>query len=266
MAAARSRMRSVNSMHRPLSTRVVAGLVALVAAASLGCTSSKMTHTARTGVEQMLVSNAVDQALDKTDFGPFSGQNVYIEEKYMECVDKQYILGSIRHRTLKAGANLVAKPEEADIVVEPRSGSVGTDSKDTFVGMPSLQIPGPLPISIPEIRLFSRTTQFGTAKIGMVAYDAKSKHALGEGGVSIARADDSNWAAFGLGPYQNGSLSRELSRGTNTRGPAAPKPLPYSVAFSPRNDANATPARLRLTGGESRRTAGDHIEPPSKDD
>ncbi|MCC7421342.1 MAG: hypothetical protein IT428_13745 [Planctomycetaceae bacterium] len=263
MDAARSPTHSVNSARGARPARVVAGIVALAAAASLGCTSSKMTHTARTGVEQMLVSNAVDQALDKTDFSPFSGQNVYIEEKYMECVDKQYILGSIRHRTLKAGANLVAKPEEADVVIEPRSGSVGTDSKDTFVGMPSLQIPGPLPISIPEIRLFSRTTQFGTAKLGMVAYDAKSKQVLGEGGVSIARADDSNWSAFGLGPYQNGSLRRELSRGTNTRGPVTPNPLPYSVAFSPRNDAN-TPGKLRLTGGEPRRTAGDTVETPAK--
>jgi hypothetical protein len=265
MVAARSRINSQNSSCTALPIHAVAAVVALVAAASLGCTSSKMTHTARTGIEQMLVSNAVDQALDKTDFTPFSGQNVYIEEKYMECVDKQYILGSIRHRTLKAGANLVAKPEEADVVVEPRSGSVGTDSKDTFVGMPSLQIPGPLPISIPEIRLFSRTTQFGTAKLGMVAYDAKSKQVLGEGGVSIARADDSNWSAFGLGPYQNGSLRRELSRGTSTRGPVAPNPLPYSVAFSPRQDSNA-PGKLRLTGGEPRRTAEAPAETPAKDE
>ena len=36
-------------------------------------------------------------------------------------------------------------------------------------------------MSIPEIAFFKRQTQIGTAKIGMVAYDAKSKHALGDG-------------------------------------------------------------------------------------
>lgn len=214
----------------------------------LGCTSTKSSNTARTGMEQMLISNAVDQALDKTDYRVFSGQNVFIDDKYLECVDKPYVLGSIRHRSLVAGANLVAKAEDADIIIEPRSGSVGTDNKDSFIGMPQMSLPGPLPISIPEVRLMSRTSQTATAKLGVVAYDAKTKHVLGQGGMAMAKADDNNWTFLGIGPYQNGSVRTELNRGTNAQ-PATPRPpLPYTVAFQ-RPQHTDEPGRLKLTAG-----------------
>ena len=53
-----------------------------------GCTSSKRSDTARTGVEQMLISNAVDQSLDRVDFGAFRGARVFVDEKYIDAVDK----------------------------------------------------------------------------------------------------------------------------------------------------------------------------------
>ena len=250
-----------HSLRRALGASAVVVLSTLAAS---GCTTAKMSHTARTGVEQLLVSNAVDQALDKSDFQSFSGQNVFVEDKYLDCVDKPYILGTIRHRTLMAGANLVAKAEEADVVLEPRSGSVGTDTKDMFVGMPALQLPGPLPVSIPEIRMFSKTSQYGTAKLGLVAYDAKTKQILGNGGMAVARADDNNWTFLGLGPYQNGSLRREIHRGTSARGRHSQSEMPYTVAFSPREPAGQ-PAKLRLAGGEGRRGAAP-AEAPAKDE
>ncbi len=210
-----------------------------------------MSHTSRTGIEQMLVSNAVDQALDRTDFRAFEGRNVFVDDKYLECVDKGYVLGSIRHRAMRAGVNLVAKAEEADVIIEPRSGAVGTDSKDTFIGMPSLSVPGPLPVSIPEIRLISRTSQSATAKIGLVAYDAKTKEVLGEGGVALAKSDDNNWFVMGAGPYQNGSVRREMSRGTARQFSASTLPLPTEVAFQPPGGGDETESgKVRLTGSD----------------
>lgn len=233
-----------------------------LAAASLaaGCTSTKMSHTSRTGVEQLLISNAVDQALNKSDFRTFQGQNLFIEEKYLDSVDKTYILGSVRHRALIAGANLVAKPEEADIVLEVRSGGVGTDTKDSFLGMPQMSVPGPLPLSIPEVRLMSRTSQTGTAKLGLVAYDAKTKQVLGNGGVSLAKSDDNNWFVMGLGPYQNGTLQSEVRRGVHSRASSAPNELPYDVAFSPRRETSRDPSTVKLTSGDD----GNEFEPAPK--
>lgn len=180
----------------------------VILAASAGCASARKSDTARTGTEQMLISNAVDQALAKIDFRPIGGQKVFLDEKYMDSVDKTYVLASVRHRILKAGAELVEKPTEAELIVEVRSGAVGTDDNELVVGIPPLNL-GPL-MSIPELSFFKRHTQIGTAKIGLVAYDAKTRHVVGEGAVTRAQATNRNWFALGMGPYNSGNLKQEI--------------------------------------------------------
>lgn len=215
--------------------------------AGAGCTTMKTTDTARTAKEQLLVSNAIDQALDKIDFGAFAGQAVFLQDQYVDCVDKNYLLGSIRHRAFSAGARVVDKQEDADIVLEARVGSVGTDNAEMFIGLPKLSVPGPVPISLPEVRLLTRASQTGTAKIGLVAYDAKSMEPLGAGGVSLAVSDDNNWFVFGLGPYQNGSVRNEIAR--SLRSGENKSEVPNRVAFSttPRRPNNSN--GVRLTSG-----------------
>ncbi|MBT4865411.1 MAG: hypothetical protein HON53_09865 [Planctomycetaceae bacterium] len=223
----------------------VLNLLLLVAGA--GCTTMKTTDTARTAKEQLLISNAVDQALDKIDFGAFSGRAVFLQDKYVDCIDKNYLLGSIRHRAFGVGARVVDKQEDADIVLEARVGSVGTDNAEMFIGVPKMNVPGPIPISVPEVRLLTRASQTGTAKIGLVAYDAKSMEPLGDGGVSLARSDDNNWFVFGLGPYQNGSVRNEVA--SSLRSGENKSDVPNRVAFSrtPRRSTNSN--GIRLTSG-----------------
>ncbi|MCA9059630.1 MAG: hypothetical protein KDA85_14080, partial [Planctomycetaceae bacterium] len=156
-----------------------------------GCTSTKTSNTARTAKEQMLLSDAVDQSLNKVDFTPLYGRRVFLEEKYLECIDKPYVVGSVRHRIMRDGGIVTASADDADVVMELRSGGVGTDSAEAFLGTPEIALPGML--TIPEIRLAERKTQFGYSKLGMVLYDAKSRQILGEGGLAMAQADDNNW-------------------------------------------------------------------------
>jgi hypothetical protein len=145
---------------------------------TLGCSSMKRTDTARTAREQLLISGAVDQSLAKCDFAPFQGARVFVEDKYLECIDKGYIIGSVRHRLMLNGASIAAKPEEADIVMEMRSGGVGTDNADSYVGSPEIVLPGML--TLPEVRLWQKSRQSALAKIGLVAYDTKTHEMLGK--------------------------------------------------------------------------------------
>jgi hypothetical protein len=196
-----------------------------------GCLSATTSNTARTSTEQLLVANAVDQALDKIDFTSFADARVFLQDKFVDCVDKNYVIASTRHRLLNAGAYLVDAADKADVIVELRNGAVGTTSANSFVGTPQVMLPGMM--SIPEIRLIERRRQEGTAKLGLVAYDAHTNQILGQGGLSLARADDSNWFVAGVGPYQNGTVKAEVTR--STRGPAAKShgQLPPVVAFTP---------------------------------
>lgn len=190
-------------------TTCLLSCVFFVCLITTGCTTTSTSNTARTAKEQMLLSNAVDQSLDKVDFTPLYGQNVFIEEKYLDCVDKSYVLGSVRHRVLKAGGVIAPAADAADVVMEVRSGGVGTDTSDAYIGIPEITLPGML--TLPEVRLTQRKTQYGYSKLGLVLYDAKTKNVLGDGGLSMAQADDNNWYAFGMNVWSDGSLKQDVA-------------------------------------------------------
>ena len=164
-------------------------------------------------MEQLLISNAVDQTMDKTVLPDVLGKKVFLEEKYLDAVDKGYIVGSMRRKLLNAGAMLVDAKEGSDVTIELCSGGVGTDNTESFVGVPGLTVPG-LPVELPEVRLYEKKSQFGTAKLNVVAYDTPSGQMVYDGSGTLARADDSKWSMLGLGPFQEGSVRNEVNRNT----------------------------------------------------
>lgn len=238
-------------LHRTLV--IVTLLVGIV-----GCTSTKTSNTARTGTEQLLISNAVDQSLAKVDFRPMTGKKVHVEDKYLDAIDKGYITSSVRHHVLYSGAELAAKPEEADVILELRSGGVGTDISDSYLGVPGIQIPGA--IALPDLKLVTRSRQSAYAKIGLVAVDAKTHRVLGEGGVSLAMSDDNNWFVMGVGPYQDGSIKREVSSSIGSIGGSVPAILPTSVSFR-RGKTNRVDEseKIELTGSEEDPNTGGKV-------
>lgn len=201
----------------------------LLALSMTGCASTHTSNTARTATEQLLISNAVDQALDKMDFRAFQGHTVFLDDRYVDCTDKQYVIASVRHRILHQGAVLVSKPEEAEVLVEMRTGVVGTDIADSFLGIPEVTVPGMM--TLPEVRVLTRQVQTGTAKIGIVAVDAQTKEVLGEGGMTLARSDTNSWFVAGIGPFKSGSIHGEVDRMTSGPSGIMRDRIPGTVAF-----------------------------------
>lgn len=207
------------------------GVLALVSFVAVGCTAAKTSNTARTSTEQLLISNAVDQSLDKIDFTPFRGHQVFLNEKYVDCVDKPYLIASVRHRILKAGGRLVDSADKSQVTVELRAGAVGTFSSDSFIGVPEIVLPGV--VTLPEVRVAERKSQLGTAKVGLVAYETATGQALGTGGMSLAQSQDNNWYVAGTGPFRSGALKTEITRGTTGAAAMQYAEVPPVVAFSP---------------------------------
>jgi hypothetical protein len=187
---------------------------ATLLALSVGCATIKQSDTARTGVEQLLVSSAIDRSLDRVDFRPIAGAAVYVEQKYLDCVDKNYVVVATHQRLLKNGCTVVEKPEDAQVVLEIGSGGVGTDRQEMFVGIPELSLPVPVPINIPKLSFYSRTRSNGTAKLSLVAYDSKSKQPVLNSGSMLARSDHKAWNILGSGHIVSGSVPMELERAT----------------------------------------------------
>ncbi|HWL11043.1 MAG TPA: DUF6655 family protein [Planctomicrobium sp.] len=209
---------------------------------ALGCATGSSSNTARTSIEQLLLANAVDQSLDKVNFSYFAGSNVFLQDKYMDCVDKNYIIASTRHRLLTAGALLVDDVAKADVVVEMRAGAVGTNFSNTFLGTPEIALPGML--TVPELKVAERRRQDAVAKLGLVAYDPKTNAILGTGGTTLSSSTDSNWFVAGVGPYRSGSVQKEVKDSTTGVAAQTQEELPHYVAFAAPKPMREEPVQL----------------------
>jgi len=127
-----------------------------------GCASMKESDTARTGLEQLLISNAVDQSLAKVDFRPVSGAKVFLKTDLLDCVDKNYVMLTTRSKLLDNHCTLVDKADDAEIVMEIASGGVGTDRTELVVGTP--EIPLGLMGSVPKVNFYERKKAMGLVK------------------------------------------------------------------------------------------------------
>jgi hypothetical protein len=196
---------------------------AIWAASFVGCATMKHSDTARTGVEQLLISSAADKALDKVDLRPIAQAKVFLETKYLDCVDKNYIIVSLRQRLMRGGCTLVEKVEDAQVIVEVASGGIGTDRNELFLGTSEIPLPPPSPVSIPRLALMERKRAIGTAKIVVLAYDAKTKAAVINNGFALARSDHRTTNLLGLGGMNSGSVHQELASHDKDLDNALPK-------------------------------------------
>src|SRR5262245_27304100 len=93
-----------------------------------GCVMTRITEPPRSAVEQLLISTAADRSLGLASFDLFKGKKVFIDATYFESYDKPYVIGTLRDLLSTQGALLTTNATVADIVVEPRSGALSTDS------------------------------------------------------------------------------------------------------------------------------------------
>jgi hypothetical protein len=188
-------------------------LLLLALAPAEGCGTVKTTGTARSGTEQLLLTNAWDSALQKVDFRALTGVPVYLDTTNINAaVDQGWIVSSLRQALLTQGVLLRAKPEQAQWIVEARVGAYGTDDYGLLVGIPQTTVPqtitGMPSGTIPEMPLLKRNDQHAVAKLALFAYDRASGQLVWTSGTMLAKANAKDVFVFGLGPFQRGSIRR----------------------------------------------------------
>lgn len=182
-----------------------------VVCTSAGCGTTRWTDTTRTATEQLLISDAIDRAISQFDFSLLNGREVFFDPSYLVGVtDERYIVSSLRQHLLASGCILRATKDEAEFVVEARSGGVGTDRSDVLVGMPAVQVPAvpgmPLPSAIPELPLAKSTNQKAVAKLAVFAYNVRTGRPALQSGVDPVVSTAKNSWVFGAGPFKQGTL------------------------------------------------------------
>ncbi|MGV3774596.1 MAG: DUF6655 family protein [Verrucomicrobiales bacterium] len=167
---------------------------------STGCVQTRITEPERSGVEQLLISTASDQAVEKMDVSFLSGRRVFVDRQFFEAYDEEYVLGSIRDHMSRNGALLVEDSDSADIIVEARSGALSTDSSSSVIGFPSTSLPIPLAgnFATPELALLKTQKQYSTAKFALLAYERESRRHMHSSGPVTGFANHHYYTVLGL--------------------------------------------------------------------
>ena len=192
------------------SCRVVFVAALVYILALCGCGTMKTTNSKRTATEQLIVTDAVDRAVDEIDFSVLAGKAVFIDISALaDGEDSKYLASSVRQQVLSCGASLKEKKDDADYVLEVRAGALGTDEQQIIYGVPELTVPtfvGSGTLTIPELSVAKKVGQRATAKIAVFAYNRKTGYPLWQSG---SREKDSNvrslWV-LGGGPYRTGDI------------------------------------------------------------
>ena len=175
-----------------------------------GCGTSKLTNTTRTATEQLLISDAMDRAVSQANFSVLRGKHIFINTTPVEKItDAPYLQSLVRQHALSCGCFIEAKEEDAEIIVELRAGTSGTDQNDTLFGLSEMTIPGFAgysSVSIPEVAIAKRTIQRATVKIGIFAYTRESHMPIWQSGNLQAESQAKNRWFLGMGPYRTGDI------------------------------------------------------------
>jgi len=199
----------------PPRVRFIALLICCLVAA--GCGSTKQ-HTV---TEQLLSSDAVDRAVGQIDFTVLRGRKVYLDTSYVQpvknigFVNDRYIVSSLRQQMAAAGCQLQDAANDAEVIVEPRIGALGTDSHEVVYGIPSNNLlssvasiapNAPAVPVLPEISIAKKNEYMGAAKIAVFAYERESRDPLWQSGIAQAESNARDVWLLGAGPFQNGTI------------------------------------------------------------
>ena len=229
-------------------------LVSICALCVFGCGTTKWSDTHRTGTEQLLISNAIDRVVHKVDFSPMREKKCFLDTSAIsQTTDREYLATTIRQHLMASGAILAVSKEEAEYIVEVRSGAVGTDRDDLLIGIPAMTLPA-IPSSqysatvIPEIPFIKQTKQRGVAKIALFAYNKETGNPVWISGNTQGESSARNLWFVGAGPLTRGTIYHETTFAGNPvplRTQANPDTLiEQSLVFPEASQPSAVPIPL----------------------
>jgi hypothetical protein len=201
--------------------RAGAGLSAysalVLAMLALGaCTSTRETSPERSATEQLLISTAVDRAVEGMDLEIPQGTKVFLEAGQLEGSDGKYAAGAMKDRLLRDGASLAGSRGNADAVVELRAGALSVDDKQTLVGIGSFDVPVPLAgeaAKIPEIALYKQKQRVGVAKIAAIGYSTADGKLIDSTGPQFGYSHEDEQVLLFFFTWRSSDLPKEEADG-----------------------------------------------------
>jgi hypothetical protein len=189
-----------------------------------GCSTIRVTDPYSTADEQFLQSDATRMAVARITAAPLRDRKVYVDGSYLSTLRENsvglsytetspvnlFLLAELRAKLLMSGARLVKKADDAEIVVEVRTGGIGVDHEEFLLGIPNITVAtstvAAVPIQTPEIALLKSTKQFGFASAAFVAYWRDTGEVVASSGPYVGRTARKDYWILGFGPRTVGDI------------------------------------------------------------
>lgn len=182
-------------------------LLIILTALVTGCAiEQEVSRTPRTAVEQVLLTQAVEQALVNLSIRLPDGVNVDVDATGLEsdrsrlrttnadlgAIDRPsrdilYIRDIVAAELGRRGYRVSARDTESPYLIRVMAESFGTMQGTVFVGMPPVQSVL-IPFSLPELTLYKNQSQSGYARLHLDVYDNRTGEFLGATPKLIGRA------------------------------------------------------------------------------
>ena len=193
-------------------------LLACAAALVASCATIRVTDPPRSATEQFLESEATRRAVDQLSAEALRDRKTYVDTQYLISAayptpENLFFVAELRNRLLVAGVRLVEKREQAQVVLEVRSGGIGIDRYEYLLGIPSVYLSKDIsgtgtqtPLATPELSIIKNTKQKGYASAAFVAYWADTGELVASSGPFVGRTLREDWWFLGFGPRTVGNI------------------------------------------------------------
>ena len=175
-----------------------------------GCTSPWVTNTARSAIEQYLLAITIERMTEHAGLERYKGKKIFFDYTYLAPqTDKEYVKGRLEMIVSKSDCLIVAKQEEADVMIQPLCGVLATDHDTFLIGTPALPIPVPscdINIVIPEIPIFKIYNRRAYGRMAFNVFDAKTRKCLDTVPFVNASSYFKNWVIL-LIPFKTRDFS-----------------------------------------------------------
>lgn len=202
-----------------------------------GCATIRVTDPPRTASEEFLLSGAAQKAVDQLTVDALRDRLVWIETGYListtqpfdrsflegevrqPSFEDVYLIAAMRAKLLSSGVRLAKRRDQAQVVVELRSGGLSIDRIEFLLGIPSTAVPtsygntiSEVAVATPELAILKSTKQHGFASVAYVAYWADTGELLTASGPYIGRTIREDYWILGTGPRTIGDIPPAQSR------------------------------------------------------
>ena len=147
-----------------------------------GCATMRESYPARTATEQLLISEAAEEAAIKLKIIIPQNRKCFLDTTNFDGVDAKYAVSAIRENFLEQGIALMDKRDDADTVIEIRAGALSIDSSGRQITLPGIPIdkiiPGIGDATPLSYNQWTQKVDKGVAKVSAFAYDKKSGRLL----------------------------------------------------------------------------------------